>query len=366
MKRKIFTTYFLVFTFILQSQVTDTLYFKDNLYYKVQIGNYYNITNEKGKILIKLNQIQNIEIASEKLFDEYGYLKVVNNNKSGLVDLKGKLIIPFQYDDIDFYHDKKYNQRIMAKKDNYWGIIDFKNNEIIPFTYSLIYGIDNEKLISYVSEENFIEKLKTPKNDFIYFGKQVWVSYLMNDNAKFEEVGTFYGSDITKELKYNEKTKNTADSANHPIILNRVISDTIGIVKLGIKLGLYDLKNKKEIATTDYDFVLYDSNISRNWIGLLTQTKEVYYNIKNKTFTKPYESIKTVNASNNLVAYHNDKYILIDENCNEISDWFDEILKAKNYGRYLVVKRGEKYGTILFDGKIEIPIEYLKPYDWEN
>ncbi len=66
--------------------------------------------------------------------------------KTGVLDLSGKVIIPFKYDDIELTFQK---QRFLVRADGKTGIYDFQGKEIIPSIYrNITYPdyIENNKL----------------------------------------------------------------------------------------------------------------------------------------------------------------------------------------------------------------------------
>ena len=53
-------------------------------------------------------------------------------NKYGYLNTKGKVVLPFVYDDADDFNDSK---KAMVKYKGKWGMIDNLGNIIIPFEY---------------------------------------------------------------------------------------------------------------------------------------------------------------------------------------------------------------------------------------
>lgn len=91
------------------------------------------LINTNGKIIV------------EPLFDEIsgyfidGFMRVRNNGKAGIINQKGEIVIPLEYDNV---LDNKNNQ-FTAQRDNKWGIIDTENNIIIPFEYKRVGSFEN-------------------------------------------------------------------------------------------------------------------------------------------------------------------------------------------------------------------------------
>jgi len=65
-------------------------------------------------------------------------------SKYGVVDLNGNLMIPLEYDDMHFY---AHEDKILAKKGEYWGEINFKNEITVPFEYQQLDYLNENKRV---------------------------------------------------------------------------------------------------------------------------------------------------------------------------------------------------------------------------
>lgn len=97
--------------------------------------------NKTGQIQLKEGLIDvNGTIIINPKFDEIsgyfqnGYMRVRNNGKTGIINEKGEIIIPIEYDDISDFE----NGLFLANKANKSGMINSKNQVIIQFAYSKI------------------------------------------------------------------------------------------------------------------------------------------------------------------------------------------------------------------------------------
>ena len=61
-----------------------------------------------------------------------GLARAKQGNKYGYLNTKGKVVLPFVYDDADDFNDSK---KAMVKYKGKWGMIDNLGNTIIPFEY---------------------------------------------------------------------------------------------------------------------------------------------------------------------------------------------------------------------------------------
>jgi len=97
-------------------------YSKYNQYQKIKREEFYYLTNERGRKITgrfsKLYPAGNNFFTAEK------------NKKQGVINEKGKTIIPFKYDKIAYQRGYFF-----AQKDNKWGIIDENSKILVPFEY---------------------------------------------------------------------------------------------------------------------------------------------------------------------------------------------------------------------------------------
>lgn len=126
-----------------------------NGYARVYHNDRVAFINKSGKMLGRYhNEIPQIPwYFDAKDFSEGVAAVKVITDKWGFVDNKGRIVIDFVFDEVQFYgfdHD-----RCSVKKDGKWGVVDKKGNWIIPNTY------DNEIL-------NYDKKLEVMVGDKWY------------------------------------------------------------------------------------------------------------------------------------------------------------------------------------------------------
>lgn len=122
----------LIFSNLIFSQENDFTYYISGNSPK------FGILNEKGKIITP-NQYETIEEFSDGLF------AVQLNNKYGFINTKGELVIPYQFNNVRSFND---GYAIVEFDDNF-GVIDKKGNFILKMEYDGIYptGIKQTFLI---------------------------------------------------------------------------------------------------------------------------------------------------------------------------------------------------------------------------
>lgn len=105
---------------------------------------------------IKLIKDNILDYSWDKIdFDDY-YLDVLllkdNQNKFGIIDETGKIIIPFEFEELRPFDGQ---ETTIAKKNNYFGIIDFKNKELISFENDEIYSSKFSEIFVIKQNERF-------------------------------------------------------------------------------------------------------------------------------------------------------------------------------------------------------------------
>lgn len=241
-------------------------------------------------------------------FPEFGYGKVKNDNKWGLLNFRGSVAIPLEYDEIS------------DRKVGYWQL---KKGDDIYFASQRIYDYDSYYIVTSTDMNN---------PAFVLFDSKI---YFLDENGK-----------TTRILSENYE-------AAEPF------HNGIAKVQRNGKLGFID-KTGKEKVIAKYDnikdlifgkLMLIDANGKFGMIDSkgneLTEVK--YDNIEENSYSSSIFKVKL-----------NNKYGFIDTMGKEVTPLkYDEIGTIFSYSRGLtVVKFNGKYGYIDITGKEVIPIKY--------
>ena len=102
----------------------------------------YNfISYSEGVFIVQLNDKKKLLSTNNETltpwYDEIdlffgGLARAKQGNKYGYLNIKGKVVLPFVYDDAGDFNDSK---KAMVKYKGKWGMIDNLGNTIIPFEY---------------------------------------------------------------------------------------------------------------------------------------------------------------------------------------------------------------------------------------
>ena len=118
----------------------------DTEYIKIRLNSRVGLVNQRGEIVIPADY-QDIETVSE------GIVLIHNNGKWGYVDLNNVQIIPCQYIGASKFIDGK---AVVIMEDNRTIVINTKNEVLSEINEILNYAITNQSdVISYLSSEDF-------------------------------------------------------------------------------------------------------------------------------------------------------------------------------------------------------------------
>ncbi len=93
---------------------------------EAKLGGKYGIIRNNGDVIVDFRY----DFIGE--FDEYGFMAYSDNDLCGVCDLKGNIIIPFDYEFVSY----SYDELLPAAKDTLWGVINRNNQVIVPFQFS--------------------------------------------------------------------------------------------------------------------------------------------------------------------------------------------------------------------------------------
>ncbi|MDD6272043.1 MAG: WG repeat-containing protein [bacterium] len=242
---------------------------------------FYILTLDNDEIKELDSNITNIVYVNE--FDnDYinnNYLIVSNqDNKYGLIDYQGNIIINFKYDYLKTYITEN---KFIAKIDNKYGIINDKQEVIIDF--------DNDNIIFYKDLNNYSIFIKNKKIG-IYYEDKLIINYKLDYS--------FTNADALKYIVNNDNLYLTLFSNNYDEIYNYIID-----------------KNGIQTTSKKYYEPLYNQNNELKFFYTIdevnNESKITYYDLDyNNLYTieVPYK-----NTNNNFVMIE-----LINDNISSI------------------------------------------------
>lgn len=240
-------------------------------------------------------------------------LLTIKNDKWGVVDSLDNLIIPFEYNRIEFR-----NEKFILTKDKKIGLFDTNYQEILPVNYNNILARSNDRFIirSYNRQEGLVNG---NGNVFI--------------PLEYDYVGNIDRSDKFYEVKNKHGLQGIYDYSGNKI-LDEVYS-------------FYTVDDEVIFAAKGDESFIIDLNNLTKTIKLETGTKLIY-TVRHYSSTEKYYQIVSKDNLYGVLNFKNEFVIPL---------IYDEIKSSQNW-EYFVVKKSDKYGIVKTDNTIVVPIIY--------
>jgi len=208
---------------------------------------------KNGKLAIMLSLLFLLPALSEALELDNSYKIVEQNNKKGLVNNQGEVVIPAQYDDIGWSQGQVevVKNVIGFKRNNLWGLINTKNKIIHKPVFFSLYPAEKYIIASKTGKFNNLLQYGLLNNKgkvliaFKYANIEPHDDYLIASytNKKQERFGLITWKDkILLPFRYKEITPLSETSF--------ALKDFAG------KIAYYD-SNKKDITELSSDSIIY-------------------------------------------------------------------------------------------------------------
>ncbi|WP_281309589.1 WG repeat-containing protein [Flavobacterium flavigenum] len=342
----------------------------------IPLGKYkfLNPMDEKGMILAELKDKHGYIDINEKIIVpfEYDDINLFNkdlacvkkNDRYGFVNRTGKIVIPIQFDSDNDFEDSGL---ALVEKNKKFGFIDKTGKEIIPIIYDDANQstFDSLVVVSKNKKWAFYNNQGKQKTDFIY--DEIVLTSFEKDNIAGN---TFWKNGLilvkkNNQIAYLNKNLKEIISFGKYNTGERFNQNRIAIVSKNGNYGIIDEFGKERVKL-EYDTIenpeesYHESEIfaakKDNHLVLLDEyAKKVYDNIKNFSFDycRLNKKIEKIYHIQNL----NGKYGAIDTKGKLIIPIIYDQLEdfASNYNA--IVKYKGKFGLIDSNNKITYPIE---------
>ncbi len=208
---------------------------------------------KNGKLAIMLSLLFLLPALSKALELDNSYTIVEQNNKKGLINNQGEVVIPAKYDDIGWSKGKLQiiKNVVGFKRNNSWGLINTKNKIVHEPVFFSLYPADNFIIASKVGKYNNLLQYGLLNNKgkvliaFKYANIEPHDDYLIASykNEKQERFGLITWKDkILLPFRYQEITPLSESSF--------ALKDFTG------KIAYYDSK-KNDITELSSDSIIY-------------------------------------------------------------------------------------------------------------
>ena len=337
------------------------------------------VINAQGtEIFTKYPNLETISLSNvaTTMVYEKNLLKFKDEDKYGLINLDGKLVVSAEYKSIEGLSCKE--GELLAKKDGKYGVINNKGAEIIQFEYDYISGDE------YYTKENgykfsgYVIGDKTEDGNrygyITYRGKLLYKPEY-SEIIRLGEIGSENtDEDIFLILRKNGqcglvKNKKTILEFKYQDI-DYSGSNNLFIVNRNGKSGICNSKGEKILPTRYEQIETKDS-----YIYTKTGKEEAYFNLNGNRIDKSTieekkeeentsESNENLNISGLKKDKKDGKYGFINENLEIVIDYiYDDVTEFNKKG-FAGIKIEQKWGSIDKEGNIiQEPIYKIEDED---
>ena len=361
----------------------DEIWFENGFSIIKGIDGRYGYINKKGEEFY----IKNSEKYDELYKNSDDLYTVKRNGKKGVINKKGKVIVPIKYDDVDDFHEGMAKVR-QKEEENHgiwysYGFVNKKGKEVIPADYdyaedfheglaAVRYGVGNGEEwgfvnkkgkevipVKYGSVSNFNEGLaavtKDGKDGFVNKKGKVVIPFRYDDTKGFSE-GL---AAVKKDGKWgfvNKKGKVVI-----PFKYTDANNFSKGKAEVEVTEYVGQRRNHwvKQVINKKGALLYY---IPREYSFMGEKVGDESYMLINKEgkkiVLKDYDILDDrFNEGRAYVLYKNGKYGYIDENGNPITDFeYDYEYDWEFRDGIAMVCKDGKYGFINREGKVIVPI----------
>ncbi len=278
------------------------------------------------------------DVRSIRPFRNFGF-QVARNRKIGLLSEEGKTILPTEYDKIDSFYDSDFNDFKIIRSGDKSGVINRDGTFILPVAYD---WIGNEKDVFIVRD-----------NDrYGLFDKKG--QNLIPLKYKFITDTDTYKSEVLI-LKINDSTYNFANKDYQKILKNDVSS-------FGYILDIHKLNNP---LSDNSQFLLYVKN-EEGKMGLINESREelvvpLIYDDILQSFSSNSHTYYGVRLGTKYGVINEEGEVILPIKYDDINlDLVDLPYQRSNDGRdnEVIVAQGDKYGVVDLNGQIKVPFQY--------
>jgi len=316
-------------------------------------------------IMIIVSVVMILNKKETPIAESVEYFSLLSNNKWGVINSKGEVVIKPEYDEMIIIPDQTkdifiYNSNVNYEDETYeTKVINSKGEEIFS-NYSNVEALDNYDSIDDVwYEKNSLRFKKDGKYGLIdYSGNQILP-------PEYTKIYTLKGLDrsiiVEKDGKlglYNDVSKDMILPVEYKSIaaLGETYNDGYIVKNEEDKYGIIG-PDKRVVLELSYDGIekVYGDSM---YIVKVDNKRSVVDKSGNIVFDLEADERISEIDNKNIIIIKNKKYGIVDESKKEIlPPKYDELAHA--YGEYYIAKSNGKYGIIDLSGEIKIQFKYF-------
>ena len=304
--------------------------------------------------------IKDKPVTNEKIFTN-AYYAIYENEKWGVIDTKGNVIVEAKYDDMIIVPDNTKDVFLVMENVNYEdGTYDAKvinsKGEQLYKNYDKVEALYNHDEYNNLWYESVLKVQKDGKYGLITLdGKEILscskdnIEVLVGTKSVYvttldgkKGIVNYTGKEII-ENKYVEISSLTEKFENGFIVKNN--DGKLGVINYD---GTIALEEKYDEIKHIYGNSLYVVKENDTW--KLT-------NAEGETFLEnSFEDVKFIDG-NNIVITNNGKYgVVTKEGTEKIPASYDKLVYT--FGDYYIAKKDNKYGIVSIDNKTAVEFKY--------
>lgn len=321
-------------------QIIETIY--NDLYRitDIESDNIYTICAENGKYGLLKNEKKIIENEYQSLVynESNNTLTGLKGKEYGIISIDGKIIVPFEYKQIDIA-----GEYIYATNDKNTKIFDSDGQEANIDKNLSIINIENTDYKIYIKTTNgkttyniYKNEVKTTKNEYTYI-QYLYDNYFITCNAN-GKLGI---------IDENEKSK---IDFNYNLI--QIIENTDMLQALNNETKTTEIYSKQMKKISELENATVENN--KEYI-------KMYNDEQIKYITKDEKEVKNTEMfpQNKIFAKkQGDKWGFVNSNGNNVIDYkYEQVTEINKYG-FAGIKQDEKWGVINNEGKIIVEPKY--------
>lgn len=344
----------------------NNLWYENNVL-KVQKDGKYGLINLEGKELLSVAQDSIEPITGVK-----SVFVTTVNQKKGLVDSMGKVIIDNKYQDITSLTNQYENGFIVKNEQGKYGVINYDKTIALEEKYDEIENVYGNSM--YVVKEANVWKIVNTKGETFLENKLEEVKEINLDNIIIKTNGKYGVVNISGEKKieaiyedltYAFSNYYIAKKDNHYGIITIDNEEKLPFQYTYItylsNIGFLQAETENlESQLLDKEFtvkvtgMITEINQDKNYIRVRENGEYKYYNFK----LEQKENTEILGTNTIFLSKSNGKYGYINEKGIVVVDYIYEDATEQNKYGYVAVKKDGKWGCLDAKGKVVIEPTY--------
>lgn len=330
---------------------------------RVKKDNKYGLIDFSGKVLLNCNYD-----SIEPIIGVNNSLITVKDGKKGLASTTGSVIIDNEYDEITSLTEQYEDGYIVKNAEGKFGIIGTNKKVLLPIEYEDIKHVYAEN--TYVAKENGRWKIINTKENSSVSMDYDDVKSINGTYMIVEKSGKYGIAQTTEEEKVEPQYESLRNIYQNYYIAKKDnlygVVDTDNNIKIDFKYkSLIYVKNANIIEgeSDNIETDLFDRNFELKLSGIVSEINtdkgymKVRVNSDYKYYNFKFEEKKNTEilANNTLFLSKKDgKYGYVDKNNVVVVNYIYDDATEQNYSGYVAVKKNGKWGAINSKGETTV------------